>query len=95
MAHPGWPWVDETTAVALHKGNVYWEMSGWAPKYFPAELVQQANSLIPDRVLFGTDWPAEPMESTLDELPKNKLSPAVLHAMYRGNAERLLPKYKG
>ena len=36
MAHPGWPWVEETTAVALHKGNVYWEMSGWAPKYFPA-----------------------------------------------------------
>src|SRR5206468_563119 len=34
MAHPGWPWVDETTAVALHKGNVYWEMSGWAPNFF-------------------------------------------------------------
>ena len=27
-AHPGWPWVDEMTAVALHKGNVFWEMSG-------------------------------------------------------------------
>ena len=34
-AHPGWPWVDEMTAVALHKGNVFWEMSGWAPKHFP------------------------------------------------------------
>ena len=22
-AHPGWPWVEEMTAVALHKGNVY------------------------------------------------------------------------
>ena len=21
-AHPGWPWIDEMTAVALHKGNV-------------------------------------------------------------------------
>ena len=38
MAHPGWPWVDEATAVALHKGNVYWEMSGWAPKHFPGNL---------------------------------------------------------
>ena len=37
-AHPGWPWVDEMTAVALHKGNVFWELSGWAPKYFPAQL---------------------------------------------------------
>ena len=37
-AHPGWPWTDEMTAVALHKGNVFWELSGWAPKYFPAPL---------------------------------------------------------
>jgi predicted TIM-barrel fold metal-dependent hydrolase len=44
--------------------------------------------------LFGTDWPAEPMESTLDELPKNKLSPEVLHALNRGNAERLFPRFK-
>ncbi len=37
-AHPGWPWTDEMTAVALHKGNVFWELSGWAPKYFPPSL---------------------------------------------------------
>ena len=37
-AHPGWPWIDEMTAVALHKGNVYWEMSGWAPKYLPDSI---------------------------------------------------------
>src|SRR5262245_65612488 len=29
MAHPGWPWVEETTAVALQKGSVYWEMCEW------------------------------------------------------------------
>src|SRR6266487_4579108 len=27
-AHPGWPWVEEMTAVALHKGNVSWELAG-------------------------------------------------------------------
>jgi predicted TIM-barrel fold metal-dependent hydrolase len=27
-AHPGWPWTEEMIAVALHKGNVYWELSG-------------------------------------------------------------------
>src|SRR5262249_17773781 len=26
-AHPGWPWIDEMTAVALHKGNVFLELS--------------------------------------------------------------------
>ena len=33
-AHPGWPWTDEMIAVALHKGNVSWELSGWAPQVF-------------------------------------------------------------
>ena len=34
-AHPGWPWTEELLSVAVHKGNVYVDMSGWAPKYFP------------------------------------------------------------
>ena len=36
MAHPAWPWHDEQLAVMRHKGNVYMDLSGWAPKYFPA-----------------------------------------------------------
>ncbi|MDO8670272.1 MAG: amidohydrolase family protein, partial [Dehalococcoidia bacterium] len=35
IAHPGWPWVEEQIAVLLHKANVYMDLSGWAPKYFP------------------------------------------------------------
>lgn len=36
----------------------------------------------------------EPMESTLDELPSSHLSADSLKAMYRGNAERLFPRFK-
>ena len=43
-AHPGWPWVDEMTAVALHKGNVFWEMSGWAPAFSAAVEDRHASS---------------------------------------------------
>ena len=35
MAHPAWPWVEEQIAVALHKPNVYLDLSGWAPRYIP------------------------------------------------------------
>nr|WP_269770648.1 hypothetical protein [Delftia acidovorans] len=28
-------------------------MSGWSPKYFPRQLVQYANTLLKDRVLFA------------------------------------------
>jgi predicted TIM-barrel fold metal-dependent hydrolase len=44
--------------------------------------------------LFGTDYPAEPMESTLDHLPENELSPEVLRALERENAEHLFPRLK-
>ncbi len=56
-AHPGWPWHLENLATAWHKGNYYLDLSGWAPKYFPPEVVHYANSVIPKKVLFGSDWP--------------------------------------
>jgi predicted TIM-barrel fold metal-dependent hydrolase len=47
----------------------------------------------PDR-LFGTDYPAEDPASTLQELKRRNLSPNVLRALYRENAERLFPRFK-
>ena len=51
--------------------------------------------LVPStQLLFGTDYPAEPMESTLDHLPENELPPDIQRAMNRENAERLFPRLK-
>ena len=45
-------------AVArLHKPNIWIDLSGWSPKYFPPQLVQYANTLLKDRMLFGSDFP--------------------------------------
>ena len=35
MAHPAVPWVDAQISIATHKPNVYIDLSGWSPKYFP------------------------------------------------------------
>lgn len=35
MAHPSFPWQEEAISVALHKPQVYIDLSGWSPKYFP------------------------------------------------------------
>ncbi len=56
-SHPAWPWQEEALAVARHKSNVYIDLSGWAPKYFPDSLVRHADTLLQDRMLFGSDWP--------------------------------------
>ncbi|MFZ0952672.1 MAG: amidohydrolase family protein, partial [Candidatus Sulfotelmatobacter sp.] len=57
MAHPSFPWQDEAISVCLHKPQVYIDLSGWSPKYFPPILVQYANTLLKRKVLFGSDYP--------------------------------------
>jgi hypothetical protein len=90
MAHPGWPWVDETTAVALHKGNVYWEMSGWAPKYFPASLRVDMRARLQDKIMFGSDYPSLPYARILKEWGELGYSDTVMEKIFHKNAERVL-----
>jgi len=90
MAHPGWPWVDETTAVALHKGNVYWEMSGWAPKYFPGNLKVDIRGRLQDKIMFGSDYPSMPYARILKEWQELGYSDAVMEKIFHQNAERIL-----
>jgi len=89
-AHPGWPWVDEMTAVALHKGNVYWEMSGWAPKYFPAQLKVDIRARLQDKVMFGSDYPSLPYERIFREWDELGYKPEIMEKIFHGNAERVL-----
>jgi uncharacterized protein len=57
MAHPSFPWQEEALAIAQHKRQVYIDLSGWSPKYFPPQLVHYANTLLKNKVLFGSDHP--------------------------------------
>jgi predicted TIM-barrel fold metal-dependent hydrolase len=89
-AHPGWPWVDEMTAVALHKGNVYWELSGWAPRYFPESLRKDIRGRLRDKVMFGSDYPSLPLERIYREWDELGYSEEIMHKVFHENAERVL-----
>lgn len=89
-AHPGWPWVEEMTAIALHKGNVFWELSGWAPKYFPAQLKVDIRSRLKDKVMFGSDYPSLPYERILREWDELGYSGEIKEKIFHANAERVL-----
>jgi predicted TIM-barrel fold metal-dependent hydrolase len=88
-AHPAWPWQEEQLAMALHKANVYIDLSGWAPKYFPPALVQYANSRLQDRVLFGSDWPVITPERWLAEFEELPIKPEVRAKILFENAKKL------
>jgi predicted TIM-barrel fold metal-dependent hydrolase len=89
-AHPGWPWVDEMTAVALHKGNVFWEMSGWAPKYLPEQLKIDIRGRLQDKVMFGSDYPSIPYPRLFKEWRELGYSDELMEKIFHGNAERIL-----
>jgi uncharacterized protein len=90
LAHPSFPWQDEALSVATHKPQVYIDLSGWSPKYFPPQLVQYANSLLQDKVLFGTDYPLLTPERWLSDFEKLPIKDSVRPKILKDNAARLL-----
>ena len=90
LAHPSFPWQDEALAVATHKPNVWIDLSGWRPKYFPPILVRYADTLLRDRVLFGSDWPMIAPEGWLEEFEALPIKAENRPGILKGNAARLL-----
>lgn len=90
LAHPSFPWQDEALAVATHKEHVYIDLSGWSPKYFPPQLVRYANSLLQDKVLFGSDYPVITPDRWLDDFAKLDVKESVRAKILKLNAARLL-----
>ena len=90
IAHPSWPWQDEALSVCLHKPNVYIDLSGWSPKYFSPSLIQYANSMIPDKVLFGTDYPLITPERWMRDYESAGFRPELKPLIFKENAIRAL-----
>jgi predicted TIM-barrel fold metal-dependent hydrolase len=90
LAHPSFPWQDEALAVATHKPNVYIDLSGWSPRYFPPQLVRYANSLLSDKVLFGSDYPLITPDRWLADFGQLDIKPGVRPKILKDNAVRVL-----
>jgi uncharacterized protein len=90
LAHPSFPWQDEAISVCLHKPQVYIDLSGWSPKYFPPNLVQYANTLLREKVLFGSDFPALTPDRWLRDFEALSIKPEVRPLILKENAVRLL-----
>jgi predicted TIM-barrel fold metal-dependent hydrolase len=90
IAHPSFPWQDEAISVALHKQQVYIDLSGWSPKYFPPQLVRYANTLLRDRVLFGSDYPLITPDRWLEDFARADFRDEVRPLVLKQNAARLL-----
>ena len=90
LAHPSWPWTDEALSIALHKPNVYIDLSGWSPKYFPPQIVQYANTQLRTKMLFGSDFPLIKPERWIADFKAAAFKPEVHDLILKQNAMRVL-----
>jgi predicted TIM-barrel fold metal-dependent hydrolase len=65
-------------------------MSGWAPKYFPAQLKVDLRARLQDKVMFGSDYPSIPYDRLMKEWDELGYSEAVMEKIFHQNAERIL-----
>ena len=90
IAHPSWPWQDEALSVCLHKPNVYIDLSGWSPKYFPPQLIHHANTQLKHKMLFGTDYPLLTPERWIKDYDAAGFRPEVRNLILKENAIKAL-----
>ena len=90
MAHPAVPWVDSQIAIASHKANVFVDLSGWSPKYFPPQLVSAIGRQLRTKALFGTDHPYISLERWRRDFDALGVDADVLPLILKQNALRVL-----
>ncbi len=90
LAHPSVPWQDAAISIATHKANVYIDLSGWSPKYFPPQLVRAANGLLKRKVLFGSDFPVLTPDRWLADFGELEIKPEVRPLILKDNAVAML-----
>jgi len=89
LAHPSWPWQDVALSMCLHKAQVYLDLSGWSPKYFPPQLVHYSNTLLKHKVLFGSDYPLITPERWLEDFENAGFRDEVKPLILKENAIKL------
>jgi len=90
LAHVGWPWHLEALAMALHKTNVYIDISGWRYRYLPPEVLRDMKGRLADQFLFGSDVPMFSPADLLKEFAALEIPDGVTAKILSENGSRLL-----
>ncbi len=99
LAHFGWPWVWEATALALKYPNVFLDTSCLyydSPKEFyqsvfskriPTTVIERS---LRDKLVFGSNYPRVEIKNMVHALKSLPLTEGCLQKILKENAERLL-----
>ena len=90
MRHGGEPWTGLACKLMLKYPNLYYSTSAFAPKYYPADIVDYANTRGADKVMYAGYYPMGlSLERIFAELPAVPLKDEVWPKFLRDNAVRV------
>jgi uncharacterized protein len=87
--HIGYPWTEETVAVATKHPNFYIDTSAYSFNRYPESLIKYMAEPGRQKVLFGTNWPMIAPRKALDGFDAAPLNPEVKALFLGGNAVRV------
>ena len=92
LSHTGWPWVDETIAMALKFPNVYLGTASYPPRHWSPAVVDFARRAGRAKVIFGTNFPTVGHRHALGQFGELGFPDDVARAILEGNARRAFPR---
>ncbi len=91
MRHGAEPWVDLAVKLMIKWPNLYYSTSAFAPKYYPREIVDYANTRGADRIMYAGYFPMGlSLDRIFGEMPEVGFNDDVWPKFLRDNAARVL-----
>jgi predicted TIM-barrel fold metal-dependent hydrolase len=87
--HLGVPWFHEMISMAWKHENVFIGGDAYAPKHWPPEMVQFANTYGQDKFMFGTDWPVIDPVRAVEDVHGLKFRPEPFRKIMGDTARRV------
>lgn len=90
MRHGAEPWTDLAVKLMLKYPNLYYSTSAFAPRHYPKDIIEYANTRGADKVMYAGYFPMGlSLERIFRELPEVPLRDHVWPKFLRDNARRV------
>lgn len=95
LSHMGWPWVDETLALATKLPNVSITTAGFPPSHWPQSVVDFIARPGRRKTLYASNFPTVGLRHGLAQLADLSLGDEARSMLLRDNALRLFTRLEG
>jgi len=89
MRHGCEPWADLAVKLMLKWPNLYFSTTAFAPKHYPAEIIEFANTRGTSKIMFAGYYPGLSWQRVMAELDELPLREHVWEPFLSGNAKRV------